>query len=253
MFTFIFVLGFQRLDLRSERVTRYLLAVSLGWITLAAGLLSRFTLHAPISRVLGLQALFGISACIGCFRFALSSSSHMLREARLAPDGNIRDIRESYITTVSSAIMMEMLGGSIGVAAAQAVLVTRLSNAIPSSRNNMIESVLLRGGLTNFKEKFIGDDLAKILEIWNDALTSTFYVPTAAAGLPFAVAVVTVALLLTPPGLLFYFLCWRRKRVRRMGVPQEKIPTTATGGKSFAQQDFTSLSEIPYLERHELE
>ncbi|KAF2827038.1 hypothetical protein CC86DRAFT_466786 [Ophiobolus disseminans] len=108
---------------------------------------------------------------------------------------------------LNAALFAEMLGGAVGIAAAQAVFVGQLSHAIPDTRIDMYEQIVLRGGATNFRDKLTGDILEIVLETFSKALTRTFYVATGAGALPFAIVVTITALLIT--GAVPYLL-WRR-------------------------------------------
>jgi hypothetical protein len=98
-----------------------------------------------------------------------------------------RPLLESATTWQSMKFCAEVLGGAIGIAAAQAVFVSYLKNT--SAKTGVDVELILQGGATNFKQKMSEQSSEKALELLNAALTRTFFVATAAGTLPFALAI----------------------------------------------------------------
>jgi hypothetical protein len=190
------------------------LVASLALMALSAGLSSRFDVTTPRPTIIGLQILFSAGAGIGAFRFTIFGMdwSALLVTAtlkRAKPDN------EDTLAHASLAIFAEMLGSSMGIAAAQAVFISQLRKEIPEIGSDL--SVIWGGGVTNFKEKLSGETLERALAIFNTAITRTFYLATGAGALPVALPIATIALLIaliiTPPGAtIVFWYWWARKR-----------------------------------------
>ena len=203
-------------------------------MALASGLFTRLNFHTSTATLLGLQALFGLGAGFGVFRLGVSRVIRSGLRGRASISEEPEPLPKATLLTLNGAIFAEMIGGSVGIAAAQAVFVSQLSNAISETRNDMYEKIVLRGGATNFKDKLTGDVLDKVLETFNKALTRTFFVATGAGALPFAIPVTIVALMLTPFGAGGYFLWRRRKRA--------KTDTAASGQTLFVPNMYPTVA-----------
>lgn len=114
---------------------------------------------------------------------------------------------------------LEMIGGCLGITAAQTAFAMQLSNAIPDTHNDIYETFVLHSGATSYKDSINGDILEKVTEVVNLSLTRTFYVATAAGAIPYAIPVIILGLLLFPPfGICVWFVF--RKRKMKKAVPQ---------------------------------
>jgi hypothetical protein len=167
--------------------------VSLVFMALSAGLSSRMDASTPLATVIGLQVLFSVASSLG---------SYQIRNCgvRWSTFGLCKDEQESdkMPDLQVLAIFLETIGGSLGINAAQAILSSLLAKQIPKNGSDL--SLIWAGGPTNFRDKLSGDALKKALDIWNGALTSTFYVPTAAGAL---------SLVICLPSLMLW---WRQRR-----------------------------------------
>jgi hypothetical protein len=170
------------------------LSVSLALMALSAGLSSRFDAHTPLATVLGLQILFSAGAGLGAYQVGFFG----LRWTTTNKDTIELEILQ-IISTL--AVFSEMIGGSLGITVGQTALISQLSKQIPEHGADM--SLIWMGGPTNSRDKLTGDVLEQALNIWNGALTSSFYVSAAAGA--FALAVV----------LAMYVRTWTRLITRQ--------------------------------------
>lgn len=110
-------------------------------------------------------------------------------------------------------MLVELIGGSVAISAAQTVFWTQLSKGVRHNAPNL--EVILHGGVRNFKDKVSGEMLDAALNIFNDALTKTFYVSTAAGAWPYAVATLFIGFAI-PFGFV-YGIFWSRRGSKRSG------------------------------------
>jgi hypothetical protein len=173
-----------------------ILVVSLSIMALSAGLSSRFNGSTSLATVLGLQTLFGVGAGLGASQFALFSLD---RSSVLSPPASTSQEKN----TIQHVLPMfaEMVGGSIGTAAAQAICTSLLKRG-----------ELERVGPTDVREKSSGE----AVETVNGAMTRTFFVATVAGALPVGITVALgaaiIAIAVTPVGGCIAGFFWRRAR-----------------------------------------
>jgi hypothetical protein len=192
----------------------YILVASLSTMALCAGISSTFNPSTPLATMLGLQTLFSISVGLGASQSALFGLNW---SAMLSPPPSIS--QEENRMQPNLAIFAEMVGGSIGTTAAQAILTHLL-------RHQDLDLVL-RGGITNIRESSSGEALERALAVINTAMTRTFFVATAAGalpvGIPVALGAALLAIAVTPFGWCFAYLWWRRNswaRPEAMSFPE---------------------------------
>jgi hypothetical protein len=214
------VLAYRGLMKWSKLLPSISLIVSLGWMALSAGLSSNFDATTSTSSVLGLEVLFSAGAGIGALRFALPQSIMWpLFSSHPMDCHQSESVRGLYLTR-TMMIRMECLGGAIGIAAAQAVFVSKLTRASLNDQEVQLGSLILHSGATNFKHKLRGDVLDAALGMYNNALTRTFFVATTAGALPTGF----IGFMAIPPFIFFYFL-WRRLKKGTRGKPRD-VPQT---------------------------
>lgn len=87
--------------------------------------------------------------------------------------------------SIGIGLMMcsEMIGGAVGVAIAQKVFESRLATLIHKIAPNVDRSALLKMGATSLTSLVPPDQVGAAREAYNDAVTSTFYLATALAGI----------------------------------------------------------------------
>jgi hypothetical protein len=151
-----------------------LLLVSLSVMALNSGLITRFDDSTSTSTVVGMQVLFGMAAGCG----ALQATAMGLPVTHFV-HGNSHITLEERMAWKSLAVFAEMLGGSVGISAAQAVFTTLLARGVHHSRLQL--DSILRAGATHFREGLEGERSDIAVNIFNNALTKSFYVSTAAA------------------------------------------------------------------------
>jgi hypothetical protein len=196
------------------------MTASLGCIAISTGLSFRFNQATSDSMVVGLLVLLGFGAGLSTFHFAQYrvTWSDLFNYRTTEVDDETFDELDSGWHNL--AIFVEMLGGSIGIAASQAVFMSRL---IKLSTDAKIGTFNM--GATTYKTKLSDMDLAKALRIRNDALTKSFLVATAAGALPFAVPVVML--------LMLVWLSW----FRRFGRTPAPGPSASTKPEKISGHD----------------
>jgi hypothetical protein len=107
-------------------------------------------------------------------------------------------------------ILAEMLGGYLGIAAAQAVFISQLSREIPKTGSDL--SVLWGGGTSNFRERLSGETLDTALSIFRTAIMRSVFPAAAASALPFGIIGSILFLMVTPLGWALAAWWWLRKR-----------------------------------------
>jgi hypothetical protein len=193
---------------KDRNSSTYILVASLSIMALCAGLSSRMNASTSLATTLGLQILFGIGAGLGASQFTLFGFDwgNVLSPP---PDTS----QEQSMVRPNLAIFAEMVGGSIGTAAAQAVFTRLLRQQIPI---NSDLSLVLSAGATTFRENLSGEALERALAIINTAITRSFFVAAAAGalpiGLPIAFGAILLAIAVTPLGWCFAALFWQRYR-----------------------------------------
>jgi hypothetical protein len=98
----------------------YIPVASLCVMALCAGISSRFDGSTPTATMLGIQILFSMGAGLGASQFALSGLSWTVMQSPPAKQGD--NSQEENMVQPNLAIFAEMVGGSIGLAAAQTIL-----------------------------------------------------------------------------------------------------------------------------------
>jgi hypothetical protein len=186
---------------------------SLAFMALAAGLSSRFEASTTKTTILVLQVLFSAALGLGASRMIPAGMYRL---------GIMRNLRDAVLNTkgpdlehANLVIFAEMIGGAMGIAAAQAVFISQLSGQIPRTGSDL--SIIWSGGATNIRANLSGEALNRALAIFNTAITRTFYLATAAGALPVALPLVfgaiVLALMITPLGwaLAAWYLVRKRK------------------------------------------
>jgi hypothetical protein len=147
---------------------------SLAYMALSSGLMTRFNDSTPIRTVVGLQILF--SAAAGCGALQTTAMDPLPQEIEL--DELVLPFKQR-MTWYSLAVISEMLGGSIGISVAQTVFMRLLSRG--ASRSGLALDDVLRVGITKFREGLDSGQSDVAVDVFNSALTRSFYVSTAAA------------------------------------------------------------------------
>jgi FtsH-binding integral membrane protein len=111
----------------------YILVASSCVMALCAGLSLRFDASTPIATTLGMQILFGMGAAVVASQLALSGYNWT---AMLSPPAKQEGgkSREENMVQPNLAIFAEMVGGSIGTAAAQAIYTRLLYKRMDESK-----------------------------------------------------------------------------------------------------------------------
>jgi hypothetical protein len=201
---------------------------SLAIMALAAGLFSRFEVFTSESTVLGLLSLFGAAVGVDISR-SVQPGMALIEVMRDINPALRLDSRAHSFEHDNLAILAEMIGGSMGIAAAQAVFISQLSIQIPRSGSDL--SVIWAGGITGFRENLSGETLDRALVIFNTAITRTFYLATAAGALPVAlpliIGIIILVLILTPPGwalFVWYLIRKGKKKHQHITVQPQSYP-----------------------------
>jgi hypothetical protein len=146
-------------------------------MALSAGLMTRFDMHTSIGTIVGLQTLFSVVAGFGASQ---ATSMDMLTYRIDFDESPLRF--QDKMNWSCLAVFAEMLGGSVGISAAQTVFMALLSRGVNNSDSDLDD--ILHAGVTKFRDGLSSERLDVAVGIFNNALTRSFYVSTAAAAWP---------------------------------------------------------------------
>ncbi|KAJ9630828.1 MFS sugar transporter [Taxawa tesnikishii (nom. ined.)] len=138
-------------------------------MTVGAGLLSTFTTHTGHAKWIGYQAMFGFGVGFGM-------QQPLIAVQTVLPKADI---------PIGTAIIMftQTLGGALFISVAQNVFTNKLLSNLKIVVPDLNPAIVLATGATELKNVIPHEYLAGVLTAYNKALTNTFYVSVALAGL----------------------------------------------------------------------
>lgn len=141
--------------------------------TIGAGLMSTLAVNSGHPAWIGYQALLGIGVGTGL-------QQHMLVYQAVLPAIDVP-------TATAIGMFMQTLGGAIFVSVAQNVFSNQLRSGLQTWAPHVDRDKVIAAGATMVRDVVDKTDLSDVLHAYSDAITQTFYISVATAGLAFFV------------------------------------------------------------------
>ncbi|KAJ6505746.1 putative efflux pump antibiotic resistance protein [Mycena vitilis] len=131
-------------------------------MAVGAGLISTFEVNTGHAHWIGYQTIFGFGVGFGSQQPLLAAQTVLSKE----------DIP----TGTSIMIFTQVLGGALFASVGQNVFTNKLKDQLASSVPSVDPAIVLKVGATSLRDAIDTADLPAVLEVYNDALVSAFYV-----------------------------------------------------------------------------
>ncbi|KAF2725401.1 MFS transporter [Polychaeton citri CBS 116435] len=144
--------------------TPFMIASSV-FMAIGAGLMATFEVNTGSGKWIGYQIIFGIGVGFG------------MQQTLIA----VQTVLPVVDIPVGTAIVMfsQTLGGALFISVAQNVFTNQLISGLRRVVPQMDPLQIIGAGATNIKKMVPAESLGGVLEVYNDALVSTFYLATA--------------------------------------------------------------------------
>ncbi|KAL7656749.1 hypothetical protein ACMYSQ_005823 [Aspergillus niger] len=147
-------------------------------MTVGAGLLSTFTVATGHAKWISYQVLFGIGLGLGMQQGA--TAVQMV-------------VHKADVPSVLSLLFFcQQLGGSIALAIAQNIVSSKLVSGLHASLPDVDASAIVSSGATQLRSMVPTKSLATLLQIYNEAVTTSFYLTAATSAVTFLAAIFIV-------------------------------------------------------------
>lgn len=141
-----------------------------------AGLLGTFTVHAGHSKWIGYQVLYGLGVGI-----SMQTPITVVQTM----------VSSSDIPTATALIMfLQTLGQAIFVSVGESVFTNKLLEGLTRTIDGLDAAMVINAGATALRSAVPADQLSRVLEEYNDALTQTWRISVALASFSIIGAVV---------------------------------------------------------------
>ncbi|KAJ6570110.1 major facilitator superfamily domain-containing protein [Mycena vulgaris] len=145
------------------------LIVSTVFMTVGAGLLSTLTPNAPSAHWIGYQIIFGLGVGFGMQTPIIAAQA-------------VLELADVPIGT-SIIMFVQTLGGALFVSIGNNVFANKLQSGLIAQVPGVSPALVLSVGATSLKDAVDPQYLPAVLQVYNDALMSAFYVSIAMSGL----------------------------------------------------------------------
>ncbi|KAJ7661537.1 major facilitator superfamily transporter [Mycena polygramma] len=136
-------------------------------MAVGAGLISTFGVHTGHAHWIGFQIIYGLGVGFGMQQPTIAAQAVL----------SLQDIP----TGTSIMMFAQTLGGALFVSVAQNVFQNKLAAGLAASVPNVNPAIVLKAGATSLRTAIDAADLPAVLEVYNTALVSAFYVSIAMA------------------------------------------------------------------------
>ncbi|KAL2850194.1 major facilitator superfamily domain-containing protein [Aspergillus pseudoustus] len=143
-------------------------------MTVGAGLLNTFTVATGHAKWIAYQVLFGIGLGLGMQQGATAVQTVVLKT--------------DVPSVLSLLFFCQQLGGSIALAIAQKIVSGKLVSGLHASLPGVDASTIVSSGATQLRSMVPTESLATLLRIYNEAVTTSFYLTAATSAVTFLVA-----------------------------------------------------------------
>ncbi|OJK00812.1 hypothetical protein ASPACDRAFT_1867925 [Aspergillus aculeatus ATCC 16872] len=143
-------------------------------MTVGAGLLSTFTVATGHAEWISYQVLFGIGLGLGMQQGATAVQTVVLKA--------------DVPSVLSLLFFCQQLGGSIALAIAQNIVSGKLVSGLHASLPGLDTSAIMSAGATQLRSIVPSESLATLLQIYNEAVTTSFYLTAATSAVTFLAA-----------------------------------------------------------------
>ncbi|KAJ7165589.1 major facilitator superfamily domain-containing protein [Mycena crocata] len=140
--------------------------------SVAAGLLSTFTVSTGHAHWIGYQILYGLGTGFGLQQPIIAAQT-------VLSAGDIP-------TGTSLVVFMQTLGGAVFISVAQNVFTNKLVSGLVSHVPGLNPAIVLSVGATSLRDSIDAQYLPEVLSVYNQALVSAYYVALAMACLSIA-------------------------------------------------------------------
>jgi len=136
-------------------------------LSIGSGLITTWTMGTPTAIWVGYQLLPAAGSGLG------------MSQVYMAPE----TVLDAADISNGAAILLfaQMFGGAIFLGVAENVFANRLSTGLVNSTYGADPELLLHAGATDLRTTFTGATLDKVLQVYNDAIMDTLYIPVTLA------------------------------------------------------------------------
>ncbi|KAJ6465952.1 major facilitator superfamily domain-containing protein, partial [Mycena vitilis] len=136
-------------------------------MAVGAGLISTFGVHTGHAHWIGFQIIYGLGVGFGMQQPSIAAQTVL----------SLQDIP----TGTSIMMFAQTLGGALFVSVAQNVFQNKLAAGLAAAVPDVDPALVLKAGATSLRTAVGAADLPEVLEVYNTALVSAFYVSIAMA------------------------------------------------------------------------